>query len=321
VLKTLHIRGYQSIDQLHIDLGQFTVITGPSGSGKSAVYRALRTLATNQPRGTAVITRGRSTFALGVMEEGARLIVSLARGGGNASGKYEVAVDGVPSVFTKLDGRVPEAVGRLLALGTSEDGKVQLSFAHQFDPPFLLTSPGAQVARVLGELTGSDRLYSAAREANRLRVQSQREAEAARDQSARLVTALSGFATVPADLKLVAEAEAALERARGLESRVSALQELLSRVQVAGTVLAQAEAEAPPEVDLSGVEECHGKVLDLEALLAGAEAAGDIVAVEAEGEAEALGQVQAAEDLVRQALEEAGVCPTCGQVVGRVHAH
>ena len=45
VIRTLAFAGYRSLQELHIAVGQLTVITGGNGTGKSNVYRALRLLA------------------------------------------------------------------------------------------------------------------------------------------------------------------------------------------------------------------------------------------------------------------------------------
>ena len=41
-LETLEISNFQSVEKADIQLGGFTVIVGPSNSGKSALLRALR---------------------------------------------------------------------------------------------------------------------------------------------------------------------------------------------------------------------------------------------------------------------------------------
>lgn len=45
VLSTIAIRGYRSLRDIVLPLGQLTVVTGANGTGKSSVYRALRLLA------------------------------------------------------------------------------------------------------------------------------------------------------------------------------------------------------------------------------------------------------------------------------------
>jgi predicted ATPase len=45
VLSTIAVRGYRSLRDIALPLGELTVITGANGTGKSSVYRALRLLA------------------------------------------------------------------------------------------------------------------------------------------------------------------------------------------------------------------------------------------------------------------------------------
>jgi predicted ATPase len=45
MLSTVAVRGYRSLRDIVLPLGQLTVVTGANGSGKSSVYRALRLLA------------------------------------------------------------------------------------------------------------------------------------------------------------------------------------------------------------------------------------------------------------------------------------
>jgi predicted ATPase len=45
LLTTLAIAGYRSLRELIVPLARLNVITGPNGTGKSSVYRALRLLA------------------------------------------------------------------------------------------------------------------------------------------------------------------------------------------------------------------------------------------------------------------------------------
>lgn len=45
VITTVAIRGYRSLREVALNLGQVTVVTGGNGSGKSSLYRALRLLA------------------------------------------------------------------------------------------------------------------------------------------------------------------------------------------------------------------------------------------------------------------------------------
>src|SRR5579859_7273466 len=45
MIRTVAVRGYRSLRDLSLPLGQLSVITGANGRGKSSVYRSLRLLA------------------------------------------------------------------------------------------------------------------------------------------------------------------------------------------------------------------------------------------------------------------------------------
>lgn len=57
MLTSVEIENFQSVRRARLELGRFTVVTGATGSGKSAVLRAIRLLAFNA-RGTSYIMRG-----------------------------------------------------------------------------------------------------------------------------------------------------------------------------------------------------------------------------------------------------------------------
>lgn len=42
MVNLLAVSGYRSLRNLMVALGQITVISGPNGTGKSSIYRALR---------------------------------------------------------------------------------------------------------------------------------------------------------------------------------------------------------------------------------------------------------------------------------------
>jgi len=173
MLDAIEVRGFQSLADARIELGWLTVVEGPSNSGKSALVRALVMLARNA-RGTDYITTGKATctVATGSAEEGfAVRLTRTARRGGD---EYRVKVAEVPAakVFTKLAGGVPEEVSALLRIS-------ELNIARQFDPPYLLTESGRDVAAVLGRLTNVSMVLAAAAEAGRRRKQLARDLKGA----------------------------------------------------------------------------------------------------------------------------------------------
>jgi DNA repair ATPase RecN len=311
VLTHIEIENFQSLRQVSIGLGRFTVVTGATGSGKSAVIRAARHLAFNA-RGTGYITRGAKSCKVTVGgQDGDGWAVRLERGAGRGKDCYRlhrgpVLRENPGEVFAKLAGGVPEQVTDALQLS-------ELNFAAQFDRPFLLDSSGGEAARVLGKLTNVTLLFEAARECSRRRLEVMGDLKRAEAELARLTEEAQRFRGMRGRQEAVSEAEEALERVQDTEARLGRLRALTARLEAAEAAL---ERAAPPQVpDGSRLEELAGRLdraRSLYAQLDGAVLAmeGARFAVSEAGAAE-----RAAHERLHQVLAEAGQCPTCGQDV------
>lgn len=311
MLTQVEIEGFQSIRELSLELGRFTVVTGPTGSGKSAVLRALRLLTFNA-RGTSYISRGGTSCRVqaGLAEHDIRdgWSVGIERKVSGRGDCYALAPlgDAKPEMFTKLAGAVPDQVTAALQLS-------ELNFASQFGRPFLLDSSGGEVARVLGKLTNVTVLFEAAREAERRRREIMGDLRRAEANLAGLAQEAQRFRGMRDRQAAAAEAQAALERAEDIETRLTLLGALTDRLETAQAALQRA---TPPEVpDSVQLEELAAKLTRLRALYrqfdtAVTDAAGAKFATEQASLTE-----QAAHEQLHQVLTEAGQCPTCGQEV------
>jgi DNA repair protein SbcC/Rad50 len=306
VLETLEIRSYQSLAHLKLRLGRFTVVTGPTGSGKSAIIRALRLLAFNA-RGTSYITRGQKTCA--VVLAGKDWQASVQRGS-RGQDKYELSA-GPPygtAEYTKLAGQVPADVSRLLGL-------TSLNFASQFDRPFLLDDSGAEIARTLGRLTNVTLLFGAAREGNRRRLQISNElkmAEADLDML-RQRAREPRFARLAERRTAVQEAEGVLAGAQRLQARRDRLRLLLGRLRDAQEALG-AVPVLPDLPDMGTVVDALARADSLRELIGRWRAEQQLLEQAQVAEAEAGDRQHEAEDELHVLLDEAGVCPTCGRL-------
>ena len=114
MIHSLTIKGYQAVrKRTDLVLGGFTVITGPTGSGKTSVVRALRLAAFNA-KGTSYISHGEKEavvcLAFPVPGDPPYCAVSIARAG-KGSDRYTIAAaaeEGQPEIsqeFTKLGGK------------------------------------------------------------------------------------------------------------------------------------------------------------------------------------------------------------------------
>lgn len=172
-LSRVIVKGYQSLEDVEIELGPMTVIVGPSNSGKSALVRAIQAACFNQT-GQDFITRGKKeawvllSFAVPDqpgMEEG----VIWSKKGTKATYELSDNYEGPYREFTKFGTGVPEEIEEFLGITRIDiDGsKLLPQFAGQFDSPFLLTESASRTARIIAKVTKLDRILTAAAEARR----------------------------------------------------------------------------------------------------------------------------------------------------------
>jgi DNA repair ATPase RecN len=318
VLTNVEVENFQSLKKLSLQLGWFTVVTGATGSGKSAVFRAVRLLAFNA-RGNSYISRGAKSckVASGDQEQG--WAAGIERGAARGKDAYRVSrmvnhptqPDGYldepeTDVYTKLGGEVPPDVTHLLSLS-------EINFAAQFDRPFLLDSSGGEIARVLGKLTNVTLLFDAAREAERRRREVMGDLKRAEANLVSLTEQAQRFRGMRERQAAVSEAESALERVHGLTARIERLRTLTWRLEAAQEAL---ELAVPPEVpSAERLDELAGRL----ARLRGLYRQFDESMMAADGAQFAAEQahltLRAAHERLHEVLAEAGQCPTCGQEV------
>lgn len=234
MIQGVEIRNYQSLHHIELELDRFTVIVGPSSSGKSAFTRALRMLTSNQ-RGDAFVTHGERTAIVTARTE--KGTVSLKRGGDNEYTIIPVDAPDRQRSFTKLAGAVPEEVTDFLGILPRDP----LNYASQFDKPYLLDDSAAEVARVLGALTNVNVILEAAREANRQRSAETSKLKTRQSDLAHTKTRIQSFVPLKAQLAAQARAEEALQLAASLQQQVSRLESVLTAWETASAAFAAAE--------------------------------------------------------------------------------
>ncbi len=318
MLTQVEVESFQSLRKLSLQLGRFTVVTGPTGSGKSAVLRAVRLLAFNA-RGTSYIARGAKSCKVAAGDREQAWAVGIERGVSRGKDCYRVsrlvadpmAAEGYldepqVDVFTKLGGEVPHDVTHLLSL-------TELNFAAQFDRPFLLDASGGEIARVLGKLTNVTLLFDAAREANRRRLEVMGDLKRAEASLAGLIEAAQRFRGMHERRAAVSEAESVLQRVHEVTVRAGRLRVLTDRLEAAQAAL---ERAVPPEVpDGSRLDELAGKLARLRELVAGERQAREEAVRQHHFAEVACAGEQDAHDKLHEVLVDAGQCPTCGSVI------
>lgn len=310
MLSELKVKSFQSLRDVTVPLAKYTVIVGPSSSGKSALTRALRTLCLGG-RGTGFVSHGAKTSEVEVgWGEGENFtLISTARGKEN---RYDVsvvedAVEVANETFTKLGGAVPEPVQQLLRV-------TELNFAGQFDKPFLLDAGGADVARTLGELTDVTRIFTAAREANRRRAGVSSTLNVRREDLAKTVLDVQQYLDLPARLTRQDELEAQWEAVADTVARAQRLTALLSEYDVSAGVLERAVVKEGALPSLDPVLAAQGKLSRFQTVVK------EVIAAR-RAHTVAVGDVESAaaaeQELHRElheTFEAAGSCPTCGAV-------
>jgi DNA repair protein SbcC/Rad50 len=307
VLASVEISNFQSLHRVRLEFGRFTVVTGPSDSGKSAVFRALGLVASNA-RGTSYISTGAKSCAVMLTADDGMGVVIVR--GGRGQDAYVLDLYGEQRKYTKLGGGVPEAVSTALALGP-------LNFARQIDPPFLLTGTGTEVARTLGELTNVTLVFSAAAEASRRRKETTRDLKSAESRHAALLAEVQQFRGLRERRAAIDAAEEALRSARVKALARDRLRDLAGRLGVSQEAAAAARAvavsQAPPPLEsLYRLADRLARVKSLVRQLDMAEREAARYAADARDELSRAGQLH---NSVHAALVAAGQCPTCGSTI------
>jgi DNA repair protein SbcC/Rad50 len=313
VITKIEVRNYQSLKSVDLTLGKFTVIVGPSSSGKSALLRAVRSLVSNS-RGGAFVTRGQKA-ALVTMILGDTLVSYHKQAIGGAVykiGNLDLADGGPLTEFTKVGSEVPEQITAALKIPQGE----AINFAGQFDLPYLLADSGGTVARVLGELTNVTVIFEAARLANKRKLQVVSQLKAVEDNVSRLKVRAQAFAGLTARQAACTTAEEALSRASLLDIKVRQLSEVTTRLEVAQVALGRLESDYPAPPSLEPTEHAQQRLEAFKEYLQMMTT--QVQAIKQAMVDEELLVVQ--EDALHQQLHDvlvaAGVCPTCNQVVG-----
>lgn len=170
-IKSAQIKNFQSHADTEIEFapaGQLTVLIGPSDNGKTAVFRAVRWTAYNEPRGTDFIRVGTNQARITiVLADGRKVVRERSRKGFNryilrdAEGKeqiFEGFGDAVPLEVQETLGIRPVAVGDL---------ELNLNLAEQLEGPFLGKSVSAPAkAKILGKLAGTEEVDLAVKQLN-----------------------------------------------------------------------------------------------------------------------------------------------------------
>lgn len=286
-LHSLSIRNFQSLHAVDLTLAPFTVIVGPSSSGKSALTRAIRTLVSNR-RGTDWITHGERTASITAVTDHGTVTLTRSRVTGSSDNAYlltseSAAAGASPAApeedsenersaesaqsrtYSKLGGDTPEDVSRFLGIASTNP----INFAGQFDKPFLLDDPSSEVARALGALTNVDVIFAGARESNRRKLNASALLRTRSEDLQAVKDRIPGIKALRTQDDALTRAEALIEDARAVQHRLRALSDALETIDVTVPLIDRLTPVATLVVpDDSGILEAQQALSDLRAALA-----------------------------------------------------
>lgn len=306
-LKSAQVRDFQSIKDSSVDFGDFTVLVGPSSSGKSAFLRGVRACIRNNFTPSMVRNGAQKSLVSIEFDDGVE--VAIERGKSLSTyvlGKGE-------QKFTKSARAVPPEIEKALALNLIEG--VDATMLFQFDKPFLLALSGAQAAQVIGSLTNASLLHAAVREANRRSQEASGVLKVRRMDLDKMREQAKQFTGLKERGDAVTEAESLVDGARVLERRVDQLRQAADRFRSATESLKTLEAVQP--VDPASALDAATQSLRRLNLLRVAVAQVRSLTVELRDMVQTADELRAVavalEEEHAQYLKSLGVCPTCGQ--------
>jgi len=137
VIKKILIKNFQTHERRRIDLSPtITTIVGKSDVGKSAIYRAIRWIATGLPKGNDFIRWGEKNASVALEVDGHKVIRKKG-----ISNLYKL--DGEEYKALRTD--VPEEVKSILNLDT-------INFQSQHDAPFWFSETAGEISRQLNAI-------------------------------------------------------------------------------------------------------------------------------------------------------------------------
>jgi len=314
MLERLEVKDYQSLKDVDIKLGSFTVIVGPSGNGKSALIRALKALCFNQVGHRFIRHKQQKAW------------VRLTFGGGKVIEWEKPKDKGATYVaegqeYTRTGRSVPEDIENMLGIRRIAIDK-GVTFTPQFhsqhDMPLLLTESSTLAARALAKLTKLSVLVEAQMACRRDLGRVKSEHKAAGEETERLKEQIGAMPNV-------ARASNVLNRAnklkRGVDSNLDVAKQAADIVKDISGSLLLADMPLPTDAEVAALEE---RMVNLEKILAAVAQVDQAKAAMGTTGSEvtsAQDELAALEKEYEELVAELGVCPLCGSAETWGHEH
>jgi DNA repair protein SbcC/Rad50 len=307
MLESIQIRNFQSLRNVDIELGKLTVIVGPSSTGKSAITRAIKAVASNR-LDSDYITQGTKRASVSVKTDSGT--VTIERDSGGSSAYKVIANGGKVSIYSKLNRQVPTEVTEILGIAPSTKEVESINFAGQFDAPYLLKDGASSVARILGELTNVSTIFDAVREANRKVKNASGVLNLRKKDLDEVVSQIADYTSVGEAAKTITEAESRIAQCQDLDRAIKSLSSLIDGLAAASDARLQTFIDYEvPSLDLAQLAQQRldrfTKILK-ETILSSKE-----ISVARASEVSAQSDILSAEDDLHQALTDIGQCPLC----------
>lgn len=231
MITKVELHDFQSHQSTSLEIGKFTVLTGGSNSGKSAVLRALAGLLNNDPV-SEYVRYGANCLSVKVTTEN-DTVIEWKKGSGENS-YFITYQNGNVEEFIKVGSDVPEQVLNELGIRTitTETNKKFNSNVHsQLESPFLVSDTASHVASVFGELTSATKLFSAVNTASsHLRTLSTTKKLRSEDKAS-LLEKLDQYKYLDRTVEQLGELESLAFLAKKTDAKIHHLSELLGQLR------------------------------------------------------------------------------------------
>ncbi len=314
MLERIEMANCQSLQEGDVLFGQFTVIVGPSGSGKSGLIRSLKALCFNQV-GKRFIRHGQQKATVRLTFDGGQTIEWEKPKGKGASYTTD------EQVYTRVGRAVPEDIENLLGIKQiviDKTMKFTPQFHSQHDLPLLLTESSTLAARALAKLTKLSVLVEAQMDCRRDLKRAGAAHKAAEEETERAKAQLEG-------LPSVRHARSLMERATKLKNSVAAQLEIAHQADdiahdIAGSLLI-ADLVLPTPEEVVALNE---RLVSLEEIVVAIQRANQAAYLFDASEDEvgsARIDLQQLEEQYNALVVELGACPLCGSTETWGHEH
>jgi exonuclease SbcC len=311
VIQSIKAVNFQSLQNIELELGKLTVIVGPSSSGKSALTRAIKAVASNA-LDSDYITRGTKKSAVSLKTADATVTIERELGD---SSVYKIAKTGSKeSRFARLNRQVPTEVTEALGILPSTQEVADINFAGQFDMPYLLKEGSSSVARILGQLTNVSVIFEAVKEASKKAKAASGIVNIRKKDQVSLQAELSNFTDVVSKAKQVNKAEAIMAECIELQAQVDQLSSLLHTAQTASDALSAIKI-IPDVPDTTELMEAYNNLLKFKATLRTVLVSQNEIKKACQASLDAQARIDESDKELHDLLAKAGKCPTCSQEI------